>query len=56
VRIRRSDLDRVLAESYSGGGAAAANAEPSPAAEDFWGGDLIGVAEPARASDGDPSR
>jgi excisionase family DNA binding protein len=58
VRIRRSDLDRVLAESYSGGGggAAAASAEPSPAAEDFWGGDLIGVAEPARASVGDPSR
>ena len=45
VRIRRSDLNRVLADSYSG--SAATPAEPSAAAEGFWGGDLIGVAEPA---------
>src|SRR5436305_2040245 len=50
VRIRRSDLDRVLADSYSG--SAATPAEPSAAAEDFWGGDLIGVAEPAPTPNG----
>jgi excisionase family DNA binding protein len=55
VRIRRSDLDRVLADAYSGG-SGAAQAEPSAAAEDFWGGDLIGVAEPAPGPDGTPSR
>jgi excisionase family DNA binding protein len=51
VRIRRSDLDRVLADSYSGG-SGTTQAEPSPAAEDFWGGDLIGVAEPGPMPDG----
>ncbi|MFL5829063.1 MAG: helix-turn-helix domain-containing protein [Solirubrobacteraceae bacterium] len=51
VRIRRSDLDRVLADSYSGG-AGTSPAEPSAAAEDFWGGDLIGVAEPGPMPNG----
>jgi len=46
VRIRRSDFDRVLAESYTGGpGAAALDAGPS--AEDFWGGEPVGVVAPA---------
>jgi excisionase family DNA binding protein len=45
VRIKRSDFERVLDESYSGGpGAATASAGPS--AEDFWGGEPVGVAEP----------
>jgi excisionase family DNA binding protein len=73
VRIKRSDLDRVLDNAYSGGsrsgsasgwgsrpgpgpgpgtGPGAARAEPSATAEDFWGGDLIGVAERGPAADG----
>jgi excisionase family DNA binding protein len=53
VRIKRSDLDRVLEDAYSGGtGSSPARAEPSATAEDFWGGDLIGVAERGPAPDG----
>jgi excisionase family DNA binding protein len=47
VRIRRSDFQRILDESYSGsadGEAAAAG----PSADDFWGGEPVGVAEPER--------
>jgi excisionase family DNA binding protein len=45
VRIKRSDFERVLAESYtSGSGSAAQDAGPS--AEDFWGGEPVGVADP----------
>jgi excisionase family DNA binding protein len=47
VRIKRSDLDRVLEEGYSAGDTSAA--QPSgPSAEDFWGGEEVGIAEPAR--------
>ena len=45
VRIRRSDLERVLEagatspdRSSAGGG--------SPSADDFWGGEPVGLAEP----------
>ena len=42
VRIRRSDLERVLEQgSTTAGQATAASAGPS--AEDFWGGEPIGV-------------
>ena len=45
VRIKRSDFRRILDESYSGG--PAAPAPPSgPSAEDFWGGEPVGLAEP----------
>src|SRR5690242_18934984 len=44
VRIKRSDFEQVLARSYTGGAAAAADAGPS--AEDFWGGEPVGVADP----------
>ena len=44
VRIKRSDFERILAESYSGGSAPAA--EGGPSAEDFWGGEPVGLAEP----------
>ena len=44
VRIKRSDFERVLEQSYSAGGAPAPPAGPS--AEDFWGGTPVGVAEP----------
>ncbi len=49
VRIKQSDLQRILDESYSSGGAGkrGAVASPSPSAEDFWGGEAVGVAEPA---------
>jgi excisionase family DNA binding protein len=45
VRIKRSDFDRVLAEAYTGGPGSAAS-EEGPTAEDFWGGEAVGVAEP----------
>ncbi len=44
VRIKRSDFERVLDQSYSAGAAPAAPVGPS--AEDFWGGNPVGVAEP----------
>jgi excisionase family DNA binding protein len=48
VRIRRSDLERLLEE-----GSTAANAHPAqnsgPSAEDFWGGEPIGLADPDAA-------
>lgn len=45
VRIRRSDFQRILEESYNPGTSAAEPAGPS--AEDFWGGGSVGLAEPA---------
>jgi excisionase family DNA binding protein len=54
VRIKRSDFDRILEESYSGR-PAAAPAAPTPSAEDFWGGEPVGIAEiaqPARGAAG----
>src|SRR3984893_7654919 len=48
VRIRRSDLDRVLQRSYTGG--TSSRDESGPSADDFWGGETIGVAEPPRPS------
>ena len=45
VRIKRSDFDRVLAASYTGGPGAAAQ-DPGPSAEDFWGGEPVGVVDP----------
>lgn len=48
VRIKRSDFERILEESYSGGTRATANAGPS--ADDFWGGEPVGLAEPDPAA------
>jgi excisionase family DNA binding protein len=54
VRIKRSDLDRLLSEGYSGatqpgsGGA-------GPSGEDFWGGEPVGVAEPGADEPAAPS-
>ena len=42
VRIRRTDLEQVLAE----GETARASEPVSQSAEDFWGGGPVGVAEP----------
>jgi excisionase family DNA binding protein len=53
VRIRRSDFERILAESYSGGTTTARAAGPS--AEDFWGGEAVGFAEtPRPRPEGEP--
>ncbi len=46
VRIRRSDLERVLADGYSGTRSASRQPAPGPSAEDFWGGEAVGTAEP----------
>ena len=49
VRIRRSDLERILAEGATNAPPASSLPE-SPSAEDFWGGSPIGVAEPGSGS------
>jgi excisionase family DNA binding protein len=49
VRIRRSDFQRILDESYSGS-PASANAASGPNADDFWGGEPVGLAEAERSS------
>lgn len=47
VRIRRSDFERLLEESYSGGVARQAPAQPpGPSAEDFWSGEAVGSVQP----------
>jgi excisionase family DNA binding protein len=46
VRIKRSDFERILEESYSGGSRPPASAS-GPSADDFWGGEPVGLAEPA---------
>ena len=51
VRIRRADLQRVLDDGYQPGNAQRQPAGPS--ADDFWGGETVGIAEPALPS-GEP--
>jgi excisionase family DNA binding protein len=48
VRIKRSDFERVLEEGYTGASGSGAQ-EAGPTAEDFWGGEAVGLAEPAPA-------
>jgi putative molybdopterin biosynthesis protein len=45
VRIKRSDFQRILEEGYSPG-AATPSRQAGPSADDFWGGEPVGVAEP----------
>jgi excisionase family DNA binding protein len=52
VRIKRSDLERVLAEGYSAGTGAAVPAA-GPSAEDFWSGEPVGTPEPASPDGGE---
>jgi excisionase family DNA binding protein len=47
VRIKRSDFERLLAEGYTAGREAGGD-EAGPSAEDFWGGEPVGVAEQHR--------
>ena len=54
VRIKRTDFERILEESYSGA-PPARETQPDPTANDFWGGEPVGRAETARASD-EPGR
>lgn len=49
VRIRRSDLERVLEAGSTAAGRSAAR-DAGPSAEDFWGGEPIGVVEPSVAA------
>jgi excisionase family DNA binding protein len=49
VRIRRSDFERLLAESYTANAGSAGSAA-GPSAEDFWGGEAVGVPEPTAAA------
>lgn len=51
VRIKRSDFERILEESYSAG-ATGPGRRDSPSADDFWGGESVGVAEPGPGSAG----
>jgi excisionase family DNA binding protein len=46
VRIRRSDFDRVVADGATGRTTAVA-IEQGPNADDFWGGEPVGRAEPS---------
>jgi excisionase family DNA binding protein len=48
VRIKRSDFERILEQSYSGGTNSSAAAS-GPSADDFWGGEPVGRAEPPDA-------
>lgn len=45
VRIKRSDFQRILDQSYNPGAANPAR-PPGPSADDFWGGESVGRAEP----------
>ncbi len=54
VRIKQSDLDLIVEQGYSGAPSASPNATaPGPSADDFWGGEPLGAAEPSFA-EGDP--
>jgi excisionase family DNA binding protein len=54
VRILRSDFERLVEEGYSSGGTPAAR-QVSPSAEDFWGGEPVGRADPGPDEEGDVS-
>jgi len=45
VRIKRSDLDRILESGYQGTPPAPAGSQ-GPSADDFWGGEPVGSAAP----------
>jgi excisionase family DNA binding protein len=51
VRIKRSDLDRILDLGYRGTPPAPVGM-PGPSADDFWGGEPVGAVEPSQAGEG----
>ncbi len=54
VRIKRSDLNRILESGYRGTPPAASNI-PGPNATDFWGGEPVGAVDHAAGSDAAPA-
>jgi excisionase family DNA binding protein len=46
VRIKRSDFERVLEEGSTSAGSASGSESGAPSAQDFWGGEPVGTAEP----------
>ncbi len=48
VRIKRSDFERLLEQGYTAGGESQAQ-QAGPSADEFWGGEPVGTAEPASA-------
>ena len=50
VRIKRSDFQRILEQSYSAGQVAPSR-QAGPSADDFWGGEPVGVADPGPGSE-----
>jgi excisionase family DNA binding protein len=50
VRILQSDFDRLVEEGYRSSGAPAARTV-GPNAEDFWGGEPVGRADPGPDDD-----
>ena len=48
VRIKRSDFERILEDSYSGAPKAPPSEPRDPTGDDFWGGEPVGRAEPGR--------
>ena len=53
VRIKQSDLDRIVQAGYQGGTAPApASKLAGPSADDFWSGEPVGMAEAGPRSSG----
>src|SRR5437588_689938 len=52
VRIRSSDLNRLLEEGYTAGSRRSSQ-DDRPSAEDFWGGESVGLAETPANGDRD---
>jgi excisionase family DNA binding protein len=52
VRIRRSDLERMLEQGRMKG--SSASGQEALSAEGFWGGEPVGLAEPAGSEPGAP--
>src|SRR5215472_6921681 len=55
VRIKKSDLERVLARGYQGAEELQDPGLTGPSAADFWGGEPVGTAEPANGQPPDAS-
>jgi excisionase family DNA binding protein len=50
VRIKRSDLNRILETGNGKSTTPSPGRPPGPSAEDFWSGEPVGVAEPDPAA------
>jgi excisionase family DNA binding protein len=50
VRIKKSDFERLLEDSYGGGAVAPSGTRKAPSGDDFWGGESVGLAEPGASS------